>query len=144
MSASYWKPLPRNYRASKSVPAIAILPKLAYRCVPVSGEKPGQRRREWRQRNARQLNDLLPQFLAEIGGQYRSEGSEVAVAWPEVVGPQLAPMTRVVRYADGVLTISVAHSTLLGLLRQEKGRLVQKIRERCPMAPLNEIRFRLG
>jgi predicted nucleic acid-binding Zn ribbon protein len=106
----------------------------------VDGAQKGYRRRE----RARQLSELLPAFLSQIGGNFQSRGDELLTAWPEVIGPQLAPMTKVAGYAEGVLTVTVAHSTLLGLLRQEKMRLIQKLKERCPGAPLSEIRLRLG
>lgn len=66
-------------------------------------------------------------------------------AWPDVVGPLLAPMTKVVSFVDGILTVKVKNSTLYSLLSQtEKARLIKNLRDKFPQTSIRTINFRLG
>lgn len=92
-----------------------------------------------------ELSDLLPRLLAEIGHAHKERPDLVMLAWPEIIGKKLAPMTKALSFVDGILLVKVNNSTLYSLLsQQEKGRLLKSLREKFPSAGIKTIVFRLG
>lgn len=98
------------------------------------------------QRNtAHHIRQLLPHVLQKISQRYGDRPDLVLAAWPEVVGPILAPMTEAVAYREGVLTVKVKNSPLYSLLNQnDKPRLIQSLRDKFPNMMIKTIVFRLG
>ncbi len=93
----------------------------------------------------RHIQDLFPKYLQEIGALYRNRPDLVLAAWPEVIGPQLAPMTQALSFVDGVLKVKVKNSTLHSLLAQiEYPRLIKNLRDRFPTTEIKKILFFLG
>lgn len=94
---------------------------------------------------ARQVSDLLPGVLSKISESYQESPDVVIAAWPDIIGPQLAAMTQVVSFLEGVLTIKVRNSTLYSLLSQkDKARILNSLRVRFPNVKINNIFFRMG
>jgi hypothetical protein len=93
----------------------------------------------------KQLKDLLPKALGSIGTLHRDRPDLIVAAWPQVIGEQLAPMTKAVSFDQGVLYVKVSNSTLYSLLAQhERGRLLKNLRGKFPSVDIKNIRFRLG
>lgn len=93
----------------------------------------------------RRVGDLLPAALKEIHERYKDRPDLLLAAWPDIVGPKLAQMTRAVSFLEGVLTVKVANSTLYSLLAQhEKSRILQRLRSRFPTVEIQNIYFRMG
>ncbi len=93
----------------------------------------------------RHIRQLLPRVLEEIGRRCNERPDLVLAAWPEIIGPQLAPMTQALSFVEGVLTVKVKNSTLHSLLLQhEKARLLQSLRSKFPSLTIKTIFFRLG
>ncbi len=91
------------------------------------------------------LKDLLPKALGSIGALHRDRPDLVVVAWAEVIGSKLAPMTKAVCFENGVLFVKVSNSTLYSLLSQhERGRLLKSLREKFPSVEIKNIHFRVG
>lgn len=91
------------------------------------------------------LGELLPQVLDKIGRHYQLRPDLVMNAWPDIIGPKLAPMTRAVSFADGVLVVKVKTSTLYSLLcRYDKGPLLRLVRQKFPSLAITDILFRMG
>jgi hypothetical protein len=91
----------------------------------------------------RQLCQILPGILEEIGRLYYSRPDLVLAAWPEVVGSRLATMTRAVSFLDGVLTVKVSNAPLHSLLAgYEKPRLIKNLRDKFPNMVIKTIIFR--
>lgn len=91
------------------------------------------------------VKDILPSVLAEIGEHYSERPDLVLAAWPEIIGPQLAPMTQAVSYVDGMLVVKVKNSTLHSLLSQhEKFKILASLRKKFPKLSINNIVFRVG
>lgn len=91
------------------------------------------------------MSDLLPAFLSQIGEVYKDRPDLILAAWPEVMGPRLAPMTKAVSYVDGVLVVKVKNSTLHSLLSQnDKPRILHSLRKKFPKADIRNIVFRIG
>ena len=93
----------------------------------------------------RQMSDLLPRFLIQVGEKLQERPDLILQAWPQIVGAQLAPMTRATAFKEGVLWVDVNNSTLYSLLSQhERGRLLGSLRSRFPTTDIKNIVFRLG
>lgn len=91
------------------------------------------------------IRGLLPLFLEEIGRKIDDRPDLVMAAWPEVIGPHLAALTKALSFMNGVLTVKVSNSTLFSLLSQnDKPRLIQNLRDKFPGTLIKTIFFRLG
>lgn len=91
------------------------------------------------------LSDLLPKALGSIGAMHRDRPDLVVAAWPQLIGPKLAPMTKAVSFENGVLFVKVSNSTLYSLLSQhERGKLLKSLREKFPSLEIKNIHFRMG
>lgn len=93
----------------------------------------------------RKVGPLLSAVLSQINSAYEERPDLVLAAWPEIIGPQLAPMTQAVSFVDGILTVKVKNSTLYSLLcRQDKYRILTAIQKRFPKVAVNNIAFRIA
>lgn len=93
----------------------------------------------------RDIRQLLPSFLEEMGRRFDDRPDLVIASWPEVVGHKLAPFAQAITFVDGVLTVKVSNSTLFSLLSQnDKPRLIQNLRDKFPGTLIKTIFFRLG
>jgi hypothetical protein len=93
----------------------------------------------------KQIKDLLPKVLDQIGALHRDRPDLILLAWPEIIGAKLAPMTKPVTFEKGILTVKVSNSTLYSLLSQhERARLLQCLRQRFPAVEIKNIYFRMG
>lgn len=93
----------------------------------------------------RHLHDVIPHVLNKITEVFDERPDLLLAAWPEIIGPKLAPMTQAVSFIDGVLTVKVKNSTLHSLLTQnDKGKLLQSIRNKFPKISIKTILFRIG
>ncbi|MCP5492818.1 MAG: DUF721 domain-containing protein [Chlamydiales bacterium] len=93
----------------------------------------------------RSLGDLLPKVLQSIDKRLATKPDLICKAWPELVGPKIAPMTQAVRFDQGVLHVKVKGSTLLHLLATyEKQRLIAQLQKRFPQSRVKNITFRIG
>lgn len=93
-----------------------------------------------------QIEDVLPYIIQKIGRQVHAQGQLIIEMWPNVVGPQLAPMARAIRFYEKTLYVHVSNSTLLSLLHnpQDKQRLILELQKRVPGAIINNIVFKIG
>lgn len=91
------------------------------------------------------LSELLPEWLAEASSRFQDRPDLVLLAWPEVIGEKLAPMTQAVSFIDGILTVKVRNSSLYSLLVQhEKIKLQNQLQKKIPSVRIRNIIFRLG
>jgi hypothetical protein len=94
---------------------------------------------------SKRLSALLPKVLEEISKVQEMRPDLVVAAWPEIVGPKLAPMTEAVSFEKGALQVKVKSSTLHSLLASyEKHRLLKKLQDKFPKIEIRNIIFRLG
>jgi len=75
------------------------------------------------------VGTLVDELLAGYGLSYKLGGWRVVVAWPEIVGPRLAAVSRAVRYADETLVVSVPDAVWRHRLSLETDIVLEKIRE---------------
>jgi hypothetical protein len=93
----------------------------------------------------KQIRDLLPKVLEEIGARHKDRPDLIIQTWPEIIGDKLAPMTKAVAFEKGILTVKVSNSTLYSLLSQhERPRLLQCLKKRFPAIEIKNIYFRIG
>ena len=93
----------------------------------------------------KQLQDVLPKLLGQIGSLHQGRPDLVLAAWPDVIGAKLASMTQAIRFEKGILFVKVDNSTLYSVLSQnEKGRLLKSLRQRFPSMEIKSIHFRMG
>ena len=91
------------------------------------------------------MQEILPYVLKKVGRVYEEGGDQVLRAWPDAIGSQLAPMTRAVKFYDGVLTVNVRNNTLYSLLVQgDKEAILRKLRDQVPHAKITGLYFRIG
>ncbi len=94
---------------------------------------------------SRSVRNMLPEFLNQVNKNCSLRPDLVPLAWPEILGDQLAPMTRAEVFKDGILYVIVFNSTLLSILsHRERHILLKKLKARFPKTDIKEIRFRLG
>lgn len=53
------------------------------------------------------LGDLIEKMVASLGQSGRFYGWRTVAKWPEIVGPEIAKISRAVRFSEGVLTVIV-------------------------------------
>lgn len=93
----------------------------------------------------KQMKDLLPKVLSQIGAIFRDRPDLILAAWPQIIGEKLAPMAKAVCFEKGILVVKVSNSTLYSLLSQhERGRLLKNLREKFPTVEIKNIHFRVG
>lgn len=91
------------------------------------------------------LSSLLPGALQEISAQAEKRPDLILAAWPELIGPKFAGMTRALEFFEGELRVKVNNSTLYALLQQhERLRLLKMLRERFPKIVIRNIVFRMN
>lgn len=91
------------------------------------------------------FGDVLAQFLAQLAQQQERYGEQILLAWPELIGKQLSPMTRAISFIDGVLLVKVQNATLYSLLSQyERPKLLNALKKRFPHAEIRALLFRIG
>lgn len=91
------------------------------------------------------LQNLLPEFLKKVNKSCHERHDLIPLAWPEIIGEQLAPMTQAESFKEGILYVLVFNSTLLSILsHKERKTILKKMKEKFPKTDIKEIRFRLG
>jgi predicted nucleic acid-binding Zn ribbon protein len=98
-----------------------------------------------RRRGPTALSDILGELFAARGyGRLRAV-SELEEAWNAAVGEPGCRQTRVGGVRRGVLSVTVAHPTLLEELAAfQKPALLAALRQNAPGTKIDDIRFRIG
>lgn len=95
---------------------------------------------------SRPIQELLPQVLGTLQERYRAQPQLLLDHWPKIIGQELAPLTKAVRFEEGVLHVQVKNATLLSLLHnpKDKGKMLEAIRGALPGIQIRNIVFRIG
>ena len=92
-----------------------------------------------------QIRDVLYELKFKVDAARQKQPQEILNAWPALVGPLHAKMTRAESFRDGMLFIKVSNSTLYSLLcKYEKDTLLAKLKEQFPESGIYQIQFRIG
>ena len=107
---------------------------------PSRGPAPGGR-----SRGPKPVADILGDLFAARGlARVRAMG-ELEAAWSDAVGELGRKQTRVEGLRRGVLSVTVAHPTLLAELASfQKPTLLAALRRSMGGTPIHDIRFRVG
>ena len=98
-----------------------------------------------KKRASKHIKNLLPKVLEKINENYQKNPINIKAMWPEIIGEKLAPMTKVLSFAKGVLVIKVKSSTLHSLLSNyEKERLLKKMQKKFSEKIIRNIFFKMG
>ena len=96
------------------------------------------------ERKPERISEILPRVLKEAGFGRRSRTDELARAWSDVAGPEVAKYTIVDGFKAGRLTVAVKAAPLFQELETfRKEELLRGLRERLAGLNLEELRFRL-
>ena len=96
-------------------------------------------------REPRRLSDILGELFTVRGYSRLLARQELEAAWNTAVGEPLCRQTRLGEVRRGVLSVTVAHSTLLGELAAfRKSLLIKALRVSAPSSTIHDIRFRVG
>ena len=111
----------------------------------VQGSAPGPKKDPTKV-TTKMLQDLLPQVLDKVRGHYQTKPRAVIGMWPQIIGKELASMTKAVRFEAAILYVQVKNSTLLSLLNNpvDKQKILQTIRHALPAISISNIVFRIG
>ncbi len=92
------------------------------------------------------LKELLQRYLCVVSEKSALKPDLVLKTWSQVVGPQIAAMTKATRFDQGSLYVAVKNSTLLSILSSgpDKKRLLREISLRLPGVQVQDIVFRFG
>jgi hypothetical protein len=87
----------------------------------------------------------MPAVLSKIKRDVDIGSEAIFSLWPTIVGEKLAPMTEVVSFVDGNLTVKVKNSSLLSLLMtHDKPRILKRLKEIYPGSTLKNVFFKMG
>jgi hypothetical protein len=94
----------------------------------------------------KKLGEILPKVMAKLQANVSSQPKAIIDAWPAIIGPELAPMTRALRFENGVLYVNVKNSTLLSLLsnQKDKQKLLDQYKMKLTGIQIRNIMFRIG
>jgi predicted nucleic acid-binding Zn ribbon protein len=93
----------------------------------------------------RQLSEILGELFTVRGYGRLLARQELEIAWNTAVGEPYCHKTRLGDVRHGVLSVTVAHSTLLEELAAfRKPSLLAVLRTDAPGTPIHDIRFRVG
>ncbi len=75
------------------------------------------------------LDGVLHKLMSSMGLARRWYGWQVVVTWPEIVGPQLAEVSRALRFAEGVLTVVVEKDVWRQELEMQMDDILARVHE---------------
>lgn len=90
------------------------------------------------------VGSFLESFLERQGVREQVERVGVLEEWSERVGPKIAEVTRARSVADRTLFVEVRSSAWLMELNMMKGRILARLNESRPDAPLEKLVFVLS
>src|SRR5215207_2310673 len=96
-------------------------------------------------RGPRAVSDILGELFASRGYARLRAQRELEEAWNAAVGEPGCRQTRIGEVRRGILSVTVAHSTLLeDLAAYQKPALLAALRQNAPGSVIHDIRFRVG
>ena len=90
------------------------------------------------------VDSVLAGLLEKHGVRRQVERMSVLELWPDIVGEQLAKVTRAKGLDDATLFVEVRNSSWLMELNMMKGDFLERVNERIQEVPLERIVFVLA
>lgn len=92
----------------------------------------------------RHVAELIEAALRRSGWVRGVRRAEAVLAWPRVVGPEVAGFATAVAFQQGTLVVEVADAETAMHLGLQRQRILEAYRKRMPETPLRDLRFRVG
>lgn len=92
-------------------------------------------------REPRGIDDVLVNLTRSMGWESPLAKSELLVAWPELIGPEVAAHTEPTSVEDGLLTVRCDSTAWAQQLRSMRNAVLERIAERHPAAGIESVRF---
>ena len=97
------------------------------------------------ERRAEALSEVLRRYLNQKGLAPRVEQAAVLTAWPDLVGPGVAAVTRALAVsADGTLFVSVRTPAWMAELAMMEREILAAVNRAGPAVPISRIRWQLA
>ena len=90
------------------------------------------------------LRDLMVPALAKLGFKTQARQVQVTLAWPEVVGEQVAQQTAVKHLARGRLVVDSTSPALSHQLHLQRQMIIDGLNQRLGEVVVRDIRFVLA
>ncbi|MEK6233647.1 MAG: DUF721 domain-containing protein [Planctomycetales bacterium] len=90
------------------------------------------------------IGELVARLMMQRGYGRITADKDLAEAWAEVAGEDVASFTRVGKLNRGTLEIIVTHSALIQEMAFQKDDLLKRFQEHMPGEKIEKLRFRLG
>lgn len=87
------------------------------------------------------VDSVLAGLLEQYGLEKQIERMGVIEIWPDIVGEQLARVTRARAVDEGALIVEVRSSSWLMELNMMKREILERVNERLPDVPMDRIVF---
>lgn len=91
-----------------------------------------------------QLDDLLPDLIADRGWGDRLQASAVVNRWEEIAGPELAKRCEAVRVAGGTLVVRAVDQTWATQLKYMTTQLVDRANQVIGRTVVHQLRITVG
>lgn len=92
----------------------------------------------------RSVADLIPLAIRRGGWVRGMRRAEAVVAWPRVVGPEVARFATAVAFQHGTLVVEVADAETAMHLGLQREHVLRAYRRRLPELQVRDVRFRVG
>jgi hypothetical protein len=92
----------------------------------------------------RHVTDFLQRVLQRHGMVRGVRRADAVLAWPKIVGPEVARFATAVAFAQGTLVVEVSDAETAMHLGLQRSRILAVYRERYPDHPVRDLRFRVG
>jgi predicted nucleic acid-binding Zn ribbon protein len=90
------------------------------------------------------IGDAIARFLSGSGLGRRVDQAQVVVQWAELVGPQIAAVTRALAVTqDNILLVAVNSHPWMTELSMMERELLEAVNRATPATPVRQIRFQL-
>jgi len=90
------------------------------------------------------LGNVIDQLLVSLGQGRKYHGWRMVELWPEIVGPEIAVISRAVGYSEGVLTVVVKQDAWRQELEMQLEHILRKIHATAGGDAVEKIVLRAG
>lgn len=97
-----------------------------------------------RSRSVQKLDEIVAQLLSQRGYGHMLVGEEIHTAWTQLVGEEMAAMSRPGKVRRGVLDIFVSNSTANQELTFRRRELTKQLAETLPHHSITDLRLRVS
>ena len=92
----------------------------------------------------RHVTEYLQRVLQRHGMVRGVRRADAVLAWPKIVGPEVARFATAVAFAQGTLVVEVSDAETAMHLGLQRTRILSAYQERYPDHPVRDLRFRVG